>query len=288
MDIFKKINKDITFNIRFIKRGIKGNAIMYSKVVHIEYGAIKHYNSIGYDCYFRPENNKFVFLDIDSNPTEQTINQLKKESILIINSSKGHYNVWFYCPSIKTKLDYETKSKNLVKKYNGDIGSAKINQISRIPINGLINHKPEANKFKIKVIHKNYQIPKVPIIKEYKLYSPKSKFKKKVKPKKFNKETKKPLPSPSSSGVINQRGENKRAGSNQTNNKNKPESIHSTKIVSSGQSDRNDYAFIRHIIQNKQNKTKQDLINLLIKQSPRGQDLNYITRTVTNVMSRFG
>lgn len=243
MDLFKKYDNNITYTIRAIKKGYKGDAKLFKASANYNLPNLHSLNKMGYNIFFTPNNNRFIFLDLDNNPTQKHLKTIEEYGAFLgLCSSEGHFQYWFYCPTCETITDNRTYTKYLITLFKGD--KSAIQPIGRLP--NYINQKEFRNKYKVKIIYTNKSLPLTTIKTRKKLeFQPSS------------------LPS----GVIN-----------------KP--IHATTGESQIE-DRNDYAFIRYIIEKKQGKTRQDLINLLIKQSPRGQDLNYISRTVDNCLKRF-
>lgn len=108
------------------------------------------------NLFFRPNDPRFVFLDIDRMNAPRWVSILREfmdrgtgywgtarpfyERILpflIVNSSKSgnttNNNVWFYCPQIRDWDEYTVVAKYLAARFDGDHGSAQQKQIGRMP-----------------------------------------------------------------------------------------------------------------------------------------------------------
>lgn len=151
--IFQQFIRDITFNVRLIGK----KAFSINNLKHI--ADYTQTNKHGADIYFRPENNSYVMLDLDSVTLSQgTLKALKKDkAFLIVQTSKHCYQVWFYCSLCKSDEDYITYAKYFATKYSGDLKSTKPKQVGRLV--GYINHKKDRNNFKTKLIWKSLKTP---------------------------------------------------------------------------------------------------------------------------------
>ena len=111
--------------------------------------------NIDSNIYFRPDNKlayKFVLLDLDNNPSKVILKSIQQfGAFLIIQTSKGHYQAWVYCPQIRTQNQYQMFAKYLAVRFNGDIGAAHNKQIGRLP--GYLNRKIGRNSYKANVIY---------------------------------------------------------------------------------------------------------------------------------------
>jgi hypothetical protein len=96
----------------------------------------EHYNNI----YFRPQSYNYVLLDLDHNKINLANKEIRQSSLimkykplLIIQSSKGKYQVWYDVPSITNWTQYKNIAKNLAIKFYGDIKATSSRMVRRLP-----------------------------------------------------------------------------------------------------------------------------------------------------------
>ena len=117
---------------------------------------LKDANSRKLSLYFRPNDYRFILLDLDNIPPFKWENILKEfrgrgsgyygtahskhESIrpyLIIQTSKtgrnSIFNCCFFCPEVTNEEEYAVVAKWLAQKYIGDLGASQKHQVGRFP-----------------------------------------------------------------------------------------------------------------------------------------------------------
>lgn len=256
MDLFKKYDKVVTFNIRLIST--TGQRAFSIDIPTIEYKPTNYIDANKTrDIYFRPNSTKFLMIDLDNNPSNQTLTAIKKKgAFLIVQTSKGHFQAWFYYPNSKNWEEYTKTCKYLTSCYNGDLNSCKPKQVGRLI--GYNNLKPNREKYKVKWIYKNTDLPILHLTKKEIEY------------------LKKPILSQSShSGDINK--------TKPQNNQDEDEDNRDPNN-SSQEFDMSDWAFINEVLEKDPTKTRQDLINILKSVSKNGHLNRYIEHTIDNVI----
>ena len=151
MDLFKLYDNNVKFNVRLInsdptfKRNMSINEVR--EIIPNEYKT----NNIKSDIFFRPESKNFIMVDLDSNPSQAVLKVIKdKGAFLIIQTSRYHYQAWFYNKRVPSWEDYTKKAKYSAHLFKGDMASTKSKQVGRIP--GYNNLKQGRNNFKVKIV----------------------------------------------------------------------------------------------------------------------------------------
>jgi len=271
MELFKQYNKNITFNVRIIKNAGK-NSFSLTNIKSI-YDNQFNSNS-EHNIFFRPESYKFILIDLDNNPSEQILKEIKlKGAFMIIQTSKNHFQAWFYYNKVDSWETYTKIAKFLSKLYNADMNSTKSKQVGRLP--GYFNRKPGRNNFKVKIVY----------------------WKPLALLKLSTTDLKKVSNVSSSSGGINQRvPPGKNNNKNDKNSKGTPfqnnqKSNNSNRRVPPGDEEPSemnyDWAFLMYHLEQDPTLTKSELKQLLIGFSNRAGDMSYINKTVNNVYNHF-
>ena len=270
MKAFKKYDNDMTYNVRFIggKRPVSMNNVK-------TLGDYTKQNESA-DIYFRPDNksgHKYVLLDVDNNPTKQTLKSIQTfGAFYVIQTSKGHYQAWFYCPQITKLSEYQKFAKYIAVKFKGDIGAAHTKQIGRLP--GYINHKKGRHNYKANVIYESKQNIEtrftpyaldqmVQIDNVIKTNDDIARFYHKLKSKHESRtrtQTAAPPPPPP-------------PGGSHTSNPFPRDKAH-------------DYAFISEVYEKDNSKTRLDLIRILNSMSRYRGNMTYIGQTVDHMLLR--
>jgi hypothetical protein len=150
----------LQFNIRAIKRGEKGISKDYQRLTETVLDEYHTYNLTGYDIYFRPKDYRFIMVDLDKYNSKLLHNVIDNYYPFVItqtsqykidNKSYKNYQAWFYVPKSITADDYVYYAQYLTKKLNGDMKSAKKNQVGRL-IN-FINRKPGRGKRRLNIVY---------------------------------------------------------------------------------------------------------------------------------------
>lgn len=275
MDIFKKYNNKIDYNVRIINlnKQIKAMSFNFANVSHQDITKKDRYlaSNRNREIMFRPNDKRFILADFDNNPSQTTLNNVKKMgAFLIICSSKNHYQAWFFAPNVKTWEDYTNYAKYICYKFGSDMGSTKKGQIGRLP--PYINRKPGRNNYKVKVL---WQISD--LIKPANL--PKLKIDKRELMNVIS----------SNSSVIS-KDKNNNKDNNKDNNKKRKQGSEPSNPMPKNES--NDWAFLCHLRDHEPRfptMTRDILIQLLFNIQRDGflVDIEYLSRTVDNFLRLY-
>ena len=274
MDLFKQYNNKITFNVKLIPADLQGTtrAISVSGVKDI---IPKYYASSNKtrNVFFRAESHRFLMVDLDNNPSQKIIKEIKnRDCFLIIQTSSTRYQAYFYCKQIKSWEDYTTACKYLSNKWNADLASCKKGQVARLP--GYINHKPGRNKFVTKIVFQ-------PVIQSS------SRSKKKSLPVLvFTRTERKEMTEmaaaprePREPREPRQPNRNNGNGGGGGGSSNDGESNKLPEEMA------NDWAFLNHCYQNDNSMSHQDLFNVLATVSSYSDNQSYLNHTVENFLN---
>lgn len=171
---------DITFNVRLIKESTPFDPYPIQQsldnylLTNRNYPRLQQKNEQGYNIYFRPNDTRFILLDIDniSIPRWRTTygeitgrgqrsahgssmvrTQQKFKAFLILETSPHHFQAWFYCSKCDTWDKYKKIAKKLALKFRGDMGSTKSKQVGRLP--RFTRYKTGKNPSEVKLIYFN-------------------------------------------------------------------------------------------------------------------------------------
>lgn len=242
---FKHFNPNITFNVRevAIKKG--GVSRSYDKVKPQDldkYLKNKHTHNI----YFRPEDPRFVLVDLDNKPLmfmEKLNRQIWDWCFILYQTSALNYQAWAFVRNVKTWKQYIEVGNWLAGYLDADKKAVKSKQVGRLP--GSINHKPHKNRYETNLIGLGNSKSFEHAFKEEGNYSL----------------------SPSSS-----------SGDAKTQPK-------KTIDKGSQLDDRHDWAFANEVLEKDNTKTKRDLYNILCTVSKNGHNKKYIEKTVDSVFN---
>lgn len=155
LDIFenKSPNSKLTYRV-FMNNNIKNYPVITKQQMRVKMEYFYQQNLLDRDLYFRPNNMKYILLDLDNIPktkwkkilrifrgqslsygyySNSASYKFKIQPFYIVNTSENNYQAWFWCPQIKSWDEYVAVAKWLAKEFGGDMGATGKGQLGRVP-----------------------------------------------------------------------------------------------------------------------------------------------------------